>query len=134
MKKNRKTLIAVIILIVLVAAAALVWYFNKPTGEANSLDKTIEVSIVHGDGSQKDFMIETDEEYLRGALEQEKLIEGDEGEYGLFITAVDGEEADSDAQQWWCINDGEGAMLPTSVDDTAINDGDSYELILKTGW
>lgn len=134
MKKNRKTLIAVIILIVLVAAAALVWYFNKPTGDTNSLDKTIEVSIVHGDGTKNDLEIKTNEQFLRGALEQEKLIEGDEGEYGLFINTVDGETANSDNQEWWCLNDGEGTMLPTSVDDTAINDGDSYELILKTGW
>lgn len=134
MKKNKKTIIALILFVVLVAAAALVWYFNKPSNDTNSLLKTIEVSVVHGDGSEKSFEIKTNEEYLRGALEQEKLIEGDEGEYGLFITSVDGEEADSDAQQWWCLNDGEGVMLNTSIDDTAINDGDCYELILKTGW
>lgn len=131
---KKKTVIAVIVFVVLVAAAALVWHFNKPANDANSLDKTIAVSIVHGDGSEKSIEIKTNAEFLRGALEQEKLIEGDEGEYGLFITSVDGEVADSDNQEWWCINDGEGMMLNSSVDDTAISDGDSYELILKTGW
>ena len=134
MKKNKKTVIAVIVLIVLVAAAALVWYFCNPAADANSADKTISVSVIHGDGSQKDFSIQTNEEFLRGALEQEKLVEGSESEYGLYITAVDGETADEGNQQWWCINNAEGEMLPTGVDDTAIQDGDVYEIVLETGW
>lgn len=134
MQKNRKTFIAVIILLVLCAGAALVWYFNNPAADANSADKTISASIIHGDGSQKDFSIQTNEEFLRGALEQEKLIEGDEGEYGLYITAVDGEKADESNQQWWCVNNAEGEMLPTGVSDTAIQDGDIYEIVLETGW
>ena len=134
MKKNKKTIIAVIVFVVLVAAAALVWYFNNPTADANSGDKTVSVSVVHGDGAKKDFEIKTNEEFLRGALEQEKLIEGDDGEYGLYIMSVDGETADESIQQWWCVNDAEGNMLPTSVDQTAIQDGDIYEIVLKTGW
>ena len=132
--KNKKTLIAVILLVVLVAAAALVWYFCNPAKDANSFDKTIEVTVTHSDKTQKDFTIKTNEEFLRGALEQEKLVEGDDGEYGLFITAVDGETANADNEEWWCINGADGQMLPTGVDDTAINDGDSYEIVLTVGW
>lgn len=134
MKKNKKTIIAVILLAVLVAALVLVWHFFGPNSETNSFDKTISVTVIHGDGSQKDFSIGTNEEFLRGALEQEKLVEGDESEYGLFITSVDGEAADSAAEQWWCICDGDGNMLMTGVDTTPINDGDVYQIILKTGY
>lgn len=134
MNKNKKTIIAVILLAVLVAALVLVWHFFGPNSEANSFDKTISVTVIHGDGSQKDFSIGTNEEFLRGALEQEKLVEGDESEYGLFITSVDGEAADSAAEQWWCICDGDGTMLMTGVDTTPINDGDVYQIILKTGY
>lgn len=134
MNKNKKTIIAVILLAVLVAALVLVWHFFGPNSEANSFDKTISVTVIHGDGSQKDFSIGTNEEFLRGALEQEKLVEGDESEYGLFITSVDGEAADSAAEQWWCICDGDGNMLMTGVDTTPINDGDVYQIILKTGY
>lgn len=133
MKKN-KTLIAVIIFAVLVAAAALVWHFCGPNAEANTFDKTVTVTVIHGDSSEKKFDIATNEEYLRGALEQEKLVEGDESEYGLFITSVDGEAADSAAEQWWCVCDGEGNMAMTGVDEIAISDGDSYQLVLKTGY
>lgn len=134
MKKNKKTIIAVILLAVLVAALVLVWHFFGPNSDTNSFDKTISVTVIHGDGSQKDFSIGTNEEFLRGALEQEKLVEGDESEYGLFITSVDGEAADSAAEQWWCICDGDGNMLMTGVDTTPINDGDVYQIILKTGY
>lgn len=134
MKKNKKTIIAVILLAVLVAALVLVWHFFGPNSETNSFDKTISVTVIHGDGSQKEFSIGTNEEFLRGALEQEKLVEGDESEYGLFITSVDGEAADDAAEQWWCICDGDGNMLMTGVDTTPINDGDVYQIILKTGY
>lgn len=134
MQKNKKTIIAVIILLVLCAGTALVWHFNNPAADANSADKTVTVNIIHGDGTKKNFTISTNEEFLRGALEQEKLIEGDDGEYGLYIMSVDGETADEAIQQWWCVNDSEGNMLMTSVDQTAIQDGDIYEIVLKTGW
>lgn len=134
MQKKTKILIAVLILVALVAAVALIWHFNNPANDANSFDKTIEINVVHGDGSKKDFKIETNEEFLRGALEQEKLVEGDESEYGLFIKTVDGETADDANQEWWCINGADGEMLPTGVDDTAISDGDTYEFVLTVGW
>ena len=53
--------------------------------------------------------------------------------YGLYVTKVDGEEADESQQQWWCFSkDGEDLM--TGVDDTMIADGDHYDITLKTGW
>lgn len=134
MQKNKKTIIAVLLLVILVAALVLVWHFFGPDRDTDSFDKTVTVSVIHGDGSQKDFEIKTNEEFLRGALEQEKLVQGDDGEFGLFITAVDGEEADGGAEQWWCVCDGEGNMLPTGVDDAAIHDGDAFQIILKTGY
>lgn len=134
MKKNTKTIIAVLLLVVLAVALVLVWHFFGPDKETDSFSKTVTVSVIHGDGSQKDFEIKTNEEFLRGALEQENLVQGDDGEYGLFITAVDGEEADGNAQQWWCICDGDGNMLPTGVDAAAIHDGDAFQIILKTGY
>jgi len=134
MSKSKKTVVALVLLAVLVAAMVLVWYFFGPDRETDSFSKTVTVAVVHGDGSEKEFEIGTNEEYLRGALEQEALVTGDESEFGLYIKAVDGETADEDAQQWWCVCDGEGNMLMTGVDDTPIHDGDSFMLILKTGY
>ena len=76
---------------------------------------------------------QTDAEYLGKVLEDEQLVEGDQGQYGLFITVADGEQADDSKQQWWCLTKG-GEMVNTSADQTPIADGDRYELTLKEGY
>ena len=101
--------------------------------EAEADTVTIVVSVTYKDGSEKEFTIVTDALNLRGALEQEDLIQGDESEYGLYVTAVDGEAADAGNQEWWCFNKG-GEMLMTGVDDTLIADGDHYEIVFTVGW
>ena len=130
-KKTRNIIIAAAVLLVLVVGALLVWNHFRPAAQAGA--KAIVLEVVHGDGSSKDFPIRTDAENLRGALEEQKLIEGTESEYGLYVLTVDGETADEGAQQWWCFTKG-GEMLMTGVDDTMIADGESYEITLTTGW
>ena len=106
MSKKTKTILAVVLLLVVVAAAVLLYLHFSPKPVEGA--KTVTVTVVHGDGSSKEFVIHTDEETLRGTLEQEKLIEGTESEYGLYVLTVDGETVDEAQQQWWCFNDGEG--------------------------
>ena len=86
----------------------------------------------HGDKSEKDFTLHTDQEYLGAALKDKKLVEGTQGQYGLYITTVDGETADKAQQQWWCLTKG-GAQVNTGADTTPIADGETYELTLTTG-
>ena len=128
--KSKKTIVALILLIVLVIGAFAVWKLNAPQGQAG--EKTIRVSVVT-DASTADFVIETDAEFLRGALEQEGLVEGSESEYGLYVITVDGVTADESQQQWWCFTRG-GGTLETGVDTTPIADGEHYEITLTTGW
>ena len=66
-------------------------------------------------------------------MEPEGIIQGSESEFGLYILTVDGETADEDLQQWWCITKG-GEQLMTGADDTMIADGEQYEFTLTTGW
>ncbi len=131
MSKKTKRIIAVVALLVLIAAAVFAYMHFAPA--ATPGDKTIVVSVIHGDGTQKDFSINTDAENLRTALEQEKLVQGEDSDYGLYIQTADGETADESLQQWWCITKG-GETLMTGVDDTMIADGERYELTLTTGW
>ena len=128
--KSKKTIVALILLIVLVIGAFAVWKLNAPQGQAG--EKTIRVSVVT-DASTADFVIETDAEFLRGALEQEELVEGSESEYGLYVITVDGVTADESQQQWWRFTRN-GDMLETGVDTTPIADGEQYEITLITGW
>lgn len=131
-KKNKKLIIAVAVLLVLAVGALLIWQFNRPAPQEGG--KSLVFEVIHRDESRKAFDIQTDAETLRGALESvDGLIAGSESEYGLFVETVDGETADSAAQEWWCFTKG-GEMLMTGVDDTVIADGEHYEATLTVGW
>ena len=154
-KNNKKAIIAVAILLVLVIGAIIAWVALRPAAperhpaavttqspaDGSSADPTqtkadeitIVVSVTHADGSEKEFVITTAALNLREALEQENLVQGDESEYGLFVTTVDGETVDGSKQEWWCFTKG-GEMMMTGVDDTMIADGDHYEIVFTVGW
>ena len=133
MQKNmsKKTLIIALAALILVVAAFIgVWAATRP--ETQQGDKTITVTVVNK-GSEKDFEINTDAEMLRGALDQVNLVQGEEGEFGLYIKTVDGYTADESAQEWWCVTKG-GEDVYTGVESTPIADGEQYEITLMTGW
>lgn len=126
-RKAKISLIAA--LAVLIAVFALVYFCFMP--EANSGDKSIMFEVTHSDGSTKSIVIETDAENLGEALMQEKLIDAEDGPYGLYVTGVDGEAAsEADREYWMFTKDGE--MLNTGVSDTMIADGESYEAQIAT--
>lgn len=130
MSKKKIALIAGV-LIVLIAAFALIFALTRP--ETSQGAKTIRIEVVVSDTDTREYTLHTDEEYLRGALEEENLISGSESEYGLFVTTVDGVTADDSLQQWWCFTKG-GEPLNTGVDSTPIQDGDQFEITLTTGY
>lgn len=129
MRGNKKTLFAVAALAVVAALMLGLWYFTRPETQAG--DKTVAVEVIHGDGNSREFTYQTDEEYLGALLLEEKLVEGEEGPYGLFITTVDGETAQDSLRQWWCITKG-GERVDTGADATPIGDGDHFELTMST--
>lgn len=130
-KSKKVGIISLIILVVLVAGAYLA--YRNFTPKAIEGAKTITIFIDHMNGEDKTLTVKTDAEYLRSALEQEKLVEGTESTYGLFITSVDGEKADDSKQQWWGYTKS-GELVETGADQTVIADGDSFELTLHEGY
>ncbi|MEG1847908.1 MAG: DUF4430 domain-containing protein, partial [Lachnospiraceae bacterium] len=126
MSSKKKIMLSVLLLAVLIAVMSIVYVNFMPKGNRSS--KTITVEVVYEDKTLDTFAIKTKEEFLRGAMEQEKLIQGEEGDYGLYITAVNGVSADYDANQsWWCVTKNGGEMVTTGVDTTPIVDGEKYE-------
>ena len=91
--------------------------------ETDEISITVEVTFP--DGTVKNYEINTDAEYLRGALEEAKLVEGEESQYGLYVRKVDG-VSDADGYYWAFYKDGE--YLMTGVDTTPIADGDKFEI------
>lgn len=132
MSQNKKAgLIALLVLVVLAAGAYAAYHFLAP--KAVEGNKTITISIDHKVGEDKTLTIKTDADYLRGALEQEGLVEGTDSEFGLWITAIDGEKADEAKQQWWGYTKS-GAFVETGVDQTPVEDGESFEFTLNEGY
>ena len=127
---NKKLLAGVLALVLVVAALIGVYFATRPATSA--ADKTITATVV-ANGEEEAFTIHTDEEYLRGALESMDLIAGEESEYGLFVTTVNGITADDANQEWWCFTKG-GESLNTGVDSTPIADGDAFEITLTVGY
>jgi len=127
---NKKLLAGVLALVLVVAALIGVYFATRPATSA--ADKTITATVV-ANGEEEAFTIHTDEEYLRGALESIDLIAGEESEYGLFVTTVNGITADDVNQEWWCFTKG-GESLNTGVDSTPIADGDAFEITLTVGY
>ena len=98
---------------------------NKSFGEGA---KTITVNVVAGE-KQVVFTIKTDAETLGDALLAHSLIEGSEGQYGLYVEKVNGIKADYNANQsYWSLKKGDTALM-TGVDGTAISDGEEYSLV-----
>ena len=129
--KNKKTVVAIVVLVAFIAVAAACWFTFGPKAMAGT--KTITVDVTHKDGSVNTFVIKTDAEYLRGAMEQEGLLFGNESEYGLYVLTVDGETVDEANQEWWGYTKS-GEMVNYGVDGCPIMDGEHYEFTLNVGW
>ena len=81
----------------------------------------------------KDFSYTTDEEYLGTVLEEEGLISGFDGEFGLYIEQVDGEKAIYEENgAYWAFYEN-GAYATTGIDLTPITDGQNYSLVYTVG-
>ena len=90
--------------------------------------KTVKV-VVEAEEKKITFTIHTDETILGDALMAHELVEGENGDFGLYIKKVNGMLADYDVDQtyWGFYQNGEYMM--TGVDTTEFADGDQYELV-----
>ena len=130
MKNNKlKTLLFVGSFILIAAILFVVYTQMKPEPVKGS--KQIVVEIIVPNEDSKEMTLHTNAEYLRQALEEVNLIQGDESAYGLMITEVNGRKVDPLKNEWWMITKN-GDMTEYGVDTQVIADGDHYELTLST--
>ena len=83
-------------------------------------------AVVDKDGNETNFEIHTDKILVGEALLDLGLIEGDAGEFGLYVKTVNGITADYDVDQtYWAfyVND---AYATSGVDVTPIEAGAKY--------
>ncbi len=106
---------------------------NTSEGASKDGDKTITVKVTDDKGVTTAYVITTNASNLRAALEQEKMVEGDEGDFGLYVKKVNGLRADYDLDgAYWKFTKGD-TMLMTSIDSTPIYNGETFEIIYTKG-
>lgn len=129
--KNKKMIVAVVAIVAVIAVMAGIYFATRP--ETSEGAKTITITVVHKDGTEKPFTCHTDEEYLGPVLLGEKIVEGENGPYGLMISAADGEVADYNVDGgWWQIFVGDQSAT-LGADSIPVHDGDTFKLVYTIG-
>lgn len=92
---------------------------------ATAIQFTFTVTGANGESTELT-LDATDGEKLSDALAEAGVISAEEAAAG-FVTVVNGEEANYDADgSWWCLTDAAGEMTAVGVADIELHDGDSY--------
>lgn len=127
--KNKKMILAVAALAVVLALFIGVYFATRPDTQEGT--KTFTVTVVHKDGTSKDFTCRTEEEKLGPALSAEGLIV--EGASAGMYNTVDGETANYSVDGgYWAFYVGE-EYASAGMDDTPVTDGGSYKLVYTIG-
>ena len=83
--------------------------------------------MVYKDKTEKEFAISTDAENLGDALLEKGIVTEEEHKTGFYLT-IDGVRADYTLDKaWWCFTKG-GETMMKGANDTAIADGDCFEI------
>lgn len=124
-----KKILGVIVLAVLIAAMAVTFiaFREKPVeGE-----KSITIEVIAEDKTSTVYEVDTDAEYLLGAMEDAEglTFEGEEGPYGMSISSINGVRADYtlDGAYWGFFVSGEYCNY--GVSQQPVEDGDSFQIV-----
>ncbi len=130
--KNKKNIW--LLIVALIAAALLGTYLlNRPKPMAGA--KAIVIEVQDKDGKTTSYSGRTDAEYLSGAMDDFAAVgftyEADNGDWGLFVTTVDGMKAEEKDSAYWAIYvNGEYGMY--GIDQQPVTDGDTYRFAYES--
>jgi uncharacterized membrane protein len=128
-RETKKILIGVAAVAILAVIFVLVYsaFSPKPTAGA----KTVTIDVVDKDENTTEYVVQTDAEYLRGAMEESDMeFSGTESEeYGMMVDTINGLTADynADGAYWAFYVDGEYCNY--GIDSQPIEDGQEYEIV-----
>lgn len=136
-----KRFLTLLLCLLLTASMLLVTGCGKNKTNANSDvevqvmgegEKTFNLTVTDNDENVTKFEIHTDKATVGEALLELGIIEGEAGQYGLYVKTVNGITADADSDQayWAFYVDDEYASY--GVDMTDVTDGGNYALKYET--
>lgn len=125
-KCNKKILSLILSTMLIVAMAFSMTACGGKDIPKSEGEKTFSFVVVDPEGKETAFEIHTEKSTVGEALLEEGLIEGEDGDYGLYVKAVNGVTLDyeKDGMYWSFYINGEYAM--TGVDVTPITEGETY--------
>ena len=136
MKLFKNKLFASVLCMVLIVAMALSMTActNNGSEDAANADSAVEQAVersftfevVDKDGNVTTFDITTDKATVGEALLEEGLIAGEVGQYGLYVTEVNGIVADYHVDRTYWAFYVDGAYASGGVDTTDVADGATY--------
>ena len=126
---NEKLIASVVaVLVIAVFAVAYFAFSEKPVkGE-----KDIVIEVINSKGESVVYEVDTDAEFLRGAMEDADglTFSGFDSEFGLTLTTVNGEETDFTTAFWGTYVNGE--MCNYGIDTQPIKDGDAFKIVYSS--
>lgn len=133
--KNRKLMIWAVGLLIAAAMMFGVYKLFGPKTAAGSKAVTVSVSPINAE--EKHYELKTEAETLSQVMDEltrtsDFTYEGSDSGYGLFITSINGIEADySTTATYWAIYvNGEYGQL--GADQQPVNDGDAFSFVCET--
>ena len=135
MKQFKNKFFASVLCVVLIVAMALSMTActnNTPDSsdagqeQGQSVEQSFTFEVVDKDGNVTTFDITTDQATVGEALLEEGLIKGEDGQYGLYVTEVNGIVADYNVDQTYWAFYVDGTYASSGVDTTDVVDGSTY--------
>ena len=133
MKQFKNKLFASVLCMVLIVAMALSMTACTTTTDPavteqpeQAAEQSFTFEVVDKDGNMETFEITTDKSTVGEALLEEGLIAGENGQYGLYVTEVNGIVADYNVDGTYWAFYADGAYASSGVDTTDIVDGSTY--------
>ncbi len=129
MKRTNKILIGLLALFACIAVMYGVFRFSRPEPDVKL--KNVVVEVVDNNGEKESYTVATDAMYLKDVMDNLAVttdfsFEGGEGDYGFFITAINGLEAvyEKDNAYWAIYVNGEYGQY--GADQQPVADGDTF--------
>jgi len=131
-KKGSKKVIAIVALILVIVAIGAIWFFYKPTkdaegiNEATNITGTEEIEKPEEDNREKTEEEAPVEKPDNNSIEEESVISSEEADE-MFIKYLRGEVKDADGEDFWAINDPETEFVLHDMNSDGQN-----ELIVRS--
>ncbi len=134
MDKKKKIIAAVVVIAVIAVFAGVYAAFGPKASQGT---KSYTVEVVNKEGESKTYSGKTDAEYLSGLMDElaaagDFSYDGTTSDYGLYITAINGETADYsvDGAYWSIYVNGEYGSY--GADQQPVTDGDSFKFAYES--